>query len=86
LFHLANVENTEDLSGLRWTVDEPQDLEFVRRVYAYLGPTPSFGMTEILALLREHPEFSNVNAGIDRNEGYQKSLRGDVLITEKEAQ
>jgi spore coat polysaccharide biosynthesis protein SpsF len=69
LFRLFNVEHAEDLSSLRWTVDEPQDLEFVRAVYSYFGSS-SFGMIEILDLLRERPELSRINAGIKRNEGY----------------
>jgi spore coat polysaccharide biosynthesis protein SpsF (cytidylyltransferase family) len=80
LFRLGNVEHDPDLSALRWTVDEPQDLEFVRRVYGYLGPVHFFGMAEILALLREHPELNGINAGFQRNEGYLKSLREDTII------
>jgi len=75
LFRLENVKYDQDLSALRWTVDRPQDLEFVRRVYDYLGPLPSFGMMEILALLGEHPELMEINAGIQRNETYQKPIR-----------
>jgi spore coat polysaccharide biosynthesis protein SpsF len=81
LFRMANVENDIDLSALRWTVDEPQDLEFVRRVYSHLGAVPSFGLAEVLVLLREYPELAAVNVGIERNEGYQKSLREDALVT-----
>jgi len=80
LFRLLNVTNEEDLSHLRWTVDEPEDLEFVRRVYEYLGPEPSFGMTEVLALLREYPELNKINSGFARNEGYQKSLTEDAVV------
>lgn len=80
LFRLANVRHEEDLSALRWAVDEPQDLEFVRRVYTYLGSSPSFGMAEVIALLRDNPELRSINAQFERNEGYQKSLREDTLI------
>lgn len=82
LFRLANVRSEQDLSHLRWTVDEPEDLEFVRRVYGYLGSTMAFGMADILALLREHPELSSINTGSRRNEGYQKSLREDAFVPE----
>lgn len=78
LFKLANVRHDNDLSDLRWTVDWPQDLEFLRRVYDYLGPEPSFGMTELLALLNKHPELKEINAGVGRNEGYQKPARGSA--------
>jgi len=78
-FKLSNVENDEDLSSLRWSVDEPQDLEFMRAVYNRLD-TESFGMADLLNLLKKCPELMDINAGIERNEGYQKSLREDKLI------
>lgn len=78
LFRLGNVAYTDDLSGLRWTVDQAQDLEFVRAVYGCLTGQ-SFGMADVLEVLKEHPEFMRINVGIERNEGYQKSLREDRL-------
>lgn len=77
LFRLANVENETDLSELRWTVDEPQDLELVRRVYRHFTASRFFGMNDIVTLLREDPQLTIVNAGFARNEGYLKSLRED---------
>ena len=77
LFRLGNVDNDADYSKLRWTVDEPADLEFVRQVYAHFGVTAQFGMTEILDLLMKRPEIRAVNAGFERNEGYLKSLKED---------
>ena len=75
-FRLANVSNSTDLSALRWTVDEPRDLAFVRAVCNHLDPTTtSFGMAEVLALLQAQPELYQLNTGIMRNEGYQRSLR-----------
>jgi spore coat polysaccharide biosynthesis protein SpsF len=84
LFRLSNVEHSEDLSALRWTVDEPQDLEFVRRIYAHLDLKSHFGMKEVLALVREHPELTKINTEFERNEGYQKSLREDTIAIGKE--
>ena len=79
LFRLGNVRFTEDRSSLRWTVDEPKDLEFVRAVYGHLGLC-AFGMTEVFKLLREHSQLSEMNKGIERNEGYLKSLREDEAL------
>ena len=77
-FRCANVERSPDLSGLRWTVDEPRDLDFVRAVVARLGTGPSsWAMEKVLAVLKKHPELSKANAGLTRNEGYLKSLRED---------
>lgn len=83
LFRLANVKNDINLSAMRWTVDEPADLEFVRRVYACFGSNHLFGMADIVALLHAHPELQAINAAFERDEGYQRSLREDVLIKEK---
>jgi spore coat polysaccharide biosynthesis protein SpsF len=81
-FRLVNVANDVDLSALRWTVDEPQDLEFVRAVYSRLyceGVLP-FGLADVLALLEREPDLRDLNAGFARNEGYAQSLREDQVI------
>lgn len=78
-FRLHSVEQEEDLSALRWTVDEPADLEFVRGVHAYLGEGET-SMGAVLRVLADHPELSALNAGIEMNEGYAKSLRDDSEI------
>jgi glutamate-1-semialdehyde 2,1-aminomutase len=77
LFKTHNVSHGENLSGLRWTVDEPQDLDFVRRIYGHMGVDSDFGMNDVLTLLKARPELSGINTGFERNEGYQKSLRED---------
>lgn len=74
LFRTLNVENSEDLSHLRWTVDRDVDLAFVREVYRHLS-NHLFGMKEVLALLDEHPELQKLNEGIERNEGHASYLK-----------
>ncbi|HEU5195173.1 MAG TPA: aminotransferase class III-fold pyridoxal phosphate-dependent enzyme [Methylomirabilota bacterium] len=76
-FRLANVRHAEDLSALRWTVDEAADLAFVRAVYARLGAGRLFGMDEVLALLAREPALGEVNGARPRNEGYAQSLHAD---------
>jgi spore coat polysaccharide biosynthesis protein SpsF (cytidylyltransferase family) len=77
-FPQVNVRAPEDLSGLRWTVDTEADLAFVRAVHERLASGRHlFGMREVLALLRAHPELSALNAGQRRNEGYARSLAAD---------
>ena len=78
-YRLDEIRNEADLSGLRWTVDEPRDFVFVSQVYEHLYPArPRFGMRDILELLRAHPELAAINGDIARNEGYLKSLRADA--------
>jgi spore coat polysaccharide biosynthesis protein SpsF len=50
-YRLAGVARHESLGLLRWTVDFPEDLAFVRDVYARLYPyDPAFGADAIAAL------------------------------------
>lgn len=76
LFQLGNLQRTEgDLSHQRWTVDEPEDLIFVRKVYQLLyEANPSFTTEDVLDILSVNPEFCDINKGFERNEGYAKSL------------
>lgn len=58
-FAVANVAGDEDLSGLRWTVDNPDDLVFVRAVYERLYPgDPAFEWQDVLTLVRAEPDLS----------------------------
>jgi spore coat polysaccharide biosynthesis protein SpsF len=50
-YRLAGVARHASLADLRWTVDYPQDLAFVRDVYAKLYPyDPAFDSDDIAAL------------------------------------
>ena len=80
-FRIGNHARSEDLSSLRWTVDEPEDFEFVREVYERLYPgKPDFSTDDVLALLRESPELKQFNARFQRNEGTRKSLLADAAF------
>jgi spore coat polysaccharide biosynthesis protein SpsF (cytidylyltransferase family) len=72
-FRIGNWSWSEDLSALRWTVDEPEDYAFVSRVYEILYPqNPAFGFRDVLALLKEHPELSDINCRFERNAGSKR--------------
>lgn len=80
-FKQANLVNSVDLSGLRWTVDEPEDFEFVKSVYENMYyENPLFLTTQILEFLKVHPEIAAKNRGFYRNEGYDISLKNDRMI------
>jgi spore coat polysaccharide biosynthesis protein SpsF len=74
-FRLGSFERKgEDLSALRWTVDELRDYQFVSRVYdALYRRNVAFTSSDILALTNEHPELLDMNTGIERNEGLNHS-------------
>ena len=52
-FRCVNVDTNPDLSGLRWTVDYYQDLEFAR--WAYERLPEGFGWRDVLALKDQAP-------------------------------
>lgn len=77
-FKLANYENNEDLSDLRWTVDEPEDYELIRTIYRELYQVkPDFDRYDVFDLLGKRPELRQVNQAFERNEGLAKSLELD---------
>lgn len=62
-FHVSGWMTAPDCSGERWTVDTPEDLELVRRIYAAFGDD-GFGWREVLALLDDHPDWRALNAHV----------------------
>lgn len=61
-FRLHSVEDTRDRSDLRLTVDTPEDLALVSRIYEALWPQrPEFDYPEILECLADHPEWLELN-------------------------
>lgn len=59
-FRLAGVFHHRDLSHLRWTVDTPDDLILVRKVYEFFGDD-CFNWYQVLDLLEQHPEWLSIN-------------------------
>jgi len=79
LFTFFNYANNEDLSKIRLTVDEIQDLELIRKIYSKMKPKIIFSMNEILKIILNEPDILNINKGIKRNEGLVKSLKKDEV-------
>jgi len=49
-------------SSHRWTIDFPEDYEFIRKVYVELYPeNPAFDLNDILNLLKRKPEIAEIN-------------------------
>lgn len=55
LYKTGAMQHSEDLSGLRWTVDEPADFDVVSQVFAHFAPNIHFSWTEVLGLQRSQP-------------------------------
>jgi spore coat polysaccharide biosynthesis protein SpsF len=80
-FRIGCMKSHVNLSGLRWTVDEPIDFELVTHIYEALYPrNPNFTTSDIVKLMGQNEELWNINTGIARNEGYLKSLQDDDAV------
>ena len=81
LFRIGHFKSDVDYSHMRWTVDEENDLRFVKEIYKRLHKKGgTFHMQDIISLLEEYPELMNINKEITRDEGLMKSLREDKII------
>lgn len=69
LYKTGAMQHSEDLSALRWTVDEPADFEVVSQVFAHFAPNIHFSWTDVLSLQRSQPALFAANHNIIRNEG-----------------
>jgi spore coat polysaccharide biosynthesis protein SpsF len=65
LFRIHGIMNDVDLSHMRWTVDTPQDLEFVRRIYDHFADDP-FTWLDVISLLDRHPEWLLINRHVEQ--------------------
>ena len=68
-FNIASMQYNEDLSTMRWTVDEPADFAVVEKVFQHFHPRTDFSWGEVLNLQRMQPDIFNINQHIIRNEG-----------------
>ncbi len=68
-FRLAQKRHNEDHSALRWTVDEPEDLQVIRSVVAHFEGSSDFSWHDVLELAHQQPQLFDANAKFARNEG-----------------
>jgi glutamate-1-semialdehyde 2,1-aminomutase len=68
-FKTAALQHSQDLSALRWTVDESADLAVIEKVFQHFHPRTDFTWSEVHTLQSQLPELFNINQHIIRNEG-----------------
>lgn len=73
LFKQANWSYNKDISHLRWTVDNKEDLDMAIEVYKSLySPGQIFLLNDILNLLIKRPELKEMNSNCERSALYRK--------------
>jgi glutamate-1-semialdehyde 2,1-aminomutase len=68
-FSKLNYLNNKDLSNLRWTVDDPEDLEVISKIFDHFKPNIYFKWQEVLKLHNKQPQLFAANSQTPRNEG-----------------
>jgi spore coat polysaccharide biosynthesis protein SpsF len=66
-FRVLHLVNPQNYAHMRWTVDTPEDLAFVRCIYDHFGHD-RFSWREVLAVLEQHPEWLEINRHIQQKE------------------
>jgi spore coat polysaccharide biosynthesis protein SpsF len=73
--HFAKFSN---LGHHRWTLDEPEDYEFLQEIFNNLyEKNNSFCAENVLSFLDQNKHLLKINNSILRNEGYIRSLASD---------
>ena len=77
-----NILCEQDLSTHRWTVDQSEDLEFVRYVYQIAINEGMYlpKLKDVLDIIKSRPEMKSINSSITRDEGYKNSLEKDKIF------
>jgi spore coat polysaccharide biosynthesis protein SpsF len=67
-FAVGSYKGRMDYSHERWTVDYPEDLEFMRKIYSkFVGRETQFTMDEIILVLKSDPAIVNKISSQFRN-------------------
>ena len=66
--HSSALSSPVDYSGIRVTLDEPEDLVVIKEVFSHFGRT-DFTYEELSQLIKDSPQIFTTNSHLIRNEG-----------------
>lgn len=69
LFTKYSMSYSCDLSGMRWTVDEPDDFKVISDIFEHFAPSIEFSWLDVLNLAADKPQIFARNLQFMRNEG-----------------
>lgn len=84
-FRIGNIKNPRGDMFMthRFTLDYPEDWEFISRVYEELSDKPEFGMDDVLDLLKRKPEITKTNEQYNGVNWYQ-TVEGKLKTVKKD--
>jgi spore coat polysaccharide biosynthesis protein SpsF len=75
-----NISYKKNLSHIRLTIDEKEDLEFAKNIFNKCDNKEIIYLKDIIKILEKNPGLIKINSKYKRNEGYKKSLKEDKKI------
>lgn len=79
-FHVIELNNTQDDSHYRFTVDNQEDYQVVEHIVDHFQDSIAITYQEIKQFLDENPLIKSLNQHIVRNEGLITSLQNDHQV------
>ena len=70
-FTLVSFKGDIDYSSHRWTLDQPEDLAFLRAVYERMGNDRLFSWRDVMALLEREPGLIELNCHVSQKALHQ---------------
>ena len=77
-FSIGRIENSQNFSGIRITIDRINDLEVVRDIVSKIKERPIL-LKNLIKLYESIPEIFEKNKHYEVDEGLKKSIRNDVI-------
>ncbi len=75
-FNVLQLNYKTDLGHLRWTLDTPEDLLLLRRIYRHFRGRNNFSWLEVLQLQQQKPALFTVNARVQHKTYLESEFSG----------
>ena len=72
-YRISSVSAQADYSGYRWTVDTPEDLVLIEKLYSHFGHD-TFSWQEALAAMEAHPDWLMINSHVEQKAPAKSNL------------
>lgn len=80
-FKTLIIQHEPDYGKKRFTVDTPEDLDFIRSIFEYFAPGTDFSWLEVIEMLKKNPDLEKINQSVaakkfdDVDNRYKKSAK-----------
>ncbi|MEO5589676.1 MAG: glycosyltransferase family protein [Gemmatimonadaceae bacterium] len=65
-FRVLGIVSEVNRADWRWTLDTPDDLEFIRAIYSRLSDKPDFTWLDVVSIIDREPALAGINAHVQQ--------------------